>query len=390
MNHGYPQLPDFETNPKKIIKLKSALLLNLSLSNSGVFNQDILKNNNGNDINDDAIKPYPLKRFDALGRGSSSVVYRSILLDTLTICAEKVIVSSDSNKKGMILRELKSLQVATEIKGENCENIVKLLKVVPNPYDGTLSICLEMMDGGSLQDLVNEGGCQDELVLYRILKQMLTGLQYLHSLRLLHRDLKPSNALISSKGVVKLADFGISRFLEEGNSLAESFVGTLDYMAPERMIGQPYSYSSDVWALGLTIHTLALGSYPYTIKEKGFWSLLNAIQNTTITFPPSFSFSQSFCNFLCKSCDKDPLKRPTSSELLILVTDTLDKMEYNIDFAEEKQPEIQIQTIEKTPKKVIKKDIKGSKMKEPILNTKKNTSIKGNNNKTVKIGRAHV
>ena len=386
--HNYPQLPSYEKDPKKLIKLRnSSLLLNLSLSNSGVFNHDILRNNNKNDddydINDDSSKPYPLIRYDPLGRGSSSVVYRSILLDSLTVCAEKVIVSSDTNKKGLILRELKSLQIATQTNQDDnkCENIVKLLKVVPNPYDGTLSICLEMMDGGSLQDLVNEGGCQDELILYRILQQMLKGLQFLHSLRLLHRDLKPSNALISSKGIVKLADFGISRTLEDGNSLAESFVGTLDYMAPERMIGQPYSYSSDVWALGLTIHSLALGSYPYEIKERGFWSLLNAIQNTTIVFPPSLSFSTEFINFLTKSCDKDPLKRPSSSELLLLVTNTLDKMESNnIDdsIAQLREPE----SIEVAKKKVIKKESKTIKMKESYNSIKKTSASSKLNNNT--------
>ena len=387
MMSNYPQLPEYEKDPKKLIKLRqSALLLNLSISNSGIFNNELInKSKDDFDINEEyIIKPYPLKRFDALGRGSSSVVYRSVLLDSLTICAEKVIVSNDSSKKGLILRELKSLQIATDGENNSCEYIVKLLKVAPNPFDGTLSICLEMMDGGSLQDLVNEGGCQDELVLYRIMKQMLTGLEYLHSLRLLHRDLKPSNALISSKGIVKLADFGISRVMDEGNALAESFVGTLDYMAPERMIGQPYSYSSDVWSLGLTIHTLALGSYPYEIKERGFWSLLSAIQNNTVCFPPSFTFSKQFHEFVSISCDKDPLKRPNSTDLLKIVSDTLNHMENIIadsmlHNSENNDDNNDNNNNEKSPKKIIKKDIKKD-IKIKQTNLTKNTSIKGNAN----------
>lgn len=89
-----------------------------------------------------------------------------------------------------------------------CPYIVNLIDVVPNPRDGTLSVCLEYLDGGSLQDIVNLGGCSQEKVLLGIASQMLTGLDFLHSKRIIHRDLKPSNTLYSSKGVVKLADFG--------------------------------------------------------------------------------------------------------------------------------------------------------------------------------------
>ena len=64
--------------------------------------------------------------------------------------------------------------------------------------------------------------------------QMTAGLAFLHGLRVMHRDLKPSNALISAAGRVKLADFGLARSMDSGQSLAESFVGTFDDMSPER------------------------------------------------------------------------------------------------------------------------------------------------------------
>jgi serine/threonine protein kinase len=105
--------------------------------------------------------------------------------------------------------------------------------------DGTISICLEYMNGGSLQDVVSSGGCQDELVLAGITRQILSGISFLHSHRHIHRDIKPGNILIGcgynltkEDVVVKISDFGISKELEKGHSLADSFLGTFHYMSP--------------------------------------------------------------------------------------------------------------------------------------------------------------
>ena len=265
---------------------------------------------------DEQASLYPLKRLDALGRGSSAVVYRAVYLKTLTVCAEKVIVASDPNKRLLLMRELESLKKSVRKGQDSCPNIVKLLDVVSNPTDGTLSMCLEYMNGGSLQDIVDNGGCKDEVVLRRIAKQMLNGLKFLHDLRIIHRDLKPSNALITSKGIVKLADFGLARTLDIGNTLADSFVGTFDYMAPERMTGQQYSFASDIWAFGITIHTTAIGRYPYKLNGGGFWPLLNAIQESPVPLPPESLFSSEFITFIGSACEKEPSNRIDAAHLL--------------------------------------------------------------------------
>ena len=124
---------------------------------------------------------------------------------------------------------------------------------------------------GSLQDVIdnNLNGCHDEIVLSSIAYQTVSGLQYLHDRKSIHRDIKPSNVLISSNGRVKLADFGLVCTLDQDQSLAHSFVGSFSYMSPERLIGEPYSYSADIWGLGITLYTLTLGHYPYINQESG-------------------------------------------------------------------------------------------------------------------------
>ncbi len=339
---------------------------------------------------------YPLKRLDSLGRGSSSCVYRTIMLDTLTTCAEKVLVVGQKSKRLQVLRELEILRKAVkretqkyqlrwsvqskkyteahsvlsrsaeslvsltatqssedaanmdpatkkatnaeiekqtelmklakslteEARPDGSMHIVQLLNVVPNPVDGTLSICLEYMDGGSLQDVMNLGGCDNESVLRGTAVQLVAGLDFLHGMRVIHRDIKPSNCLVSSNGTVKLADFGIARSMNQGNSVADSFVGTFEYMAPERVCGGKYTFLSDIWSLGLTIHAVALGKYPYYHSEEGgvtkgnYWGLLSCIQEQPTRLPSSPPFSVDFVDFVKVCCEKSPKSRPPANVLL--------------------------------------------------------------------------
>jgi serine/threonine protein kinase len=87
-------------------------------------------------------------------------------------------VVADTSKRLQIMRELKSLKkTMVDQNGSNkCVNVVSLLDVVSHPKEGTLSICLEYMNGGSLQDIVQMGGCKSESMMANIAKQMLLGL----------------------------------------------------------------------------------------------------------------------------------------------------------------------------------------------------------------------
>lgn len=181
---------------------------------------------------------------------------------------------------------------------------------------------------GSLQQLVNtrRGGCRDESVLASMSFQILSGLKSLHDRRLIHRDLKPSNILISSSGLVKLSDFGLARVVELDQSLADTFVGSFLYMAPERLSGEPYSFEADVWGVGITMHTVALGHYPYMDDNSaegqplsGYWELLNATQlGPPPPLPISSGFSETIQTFLSQCYATEAANRASASDLLTL------------------------------------------------------------------------
>ena len=138
--------------------------------------------------------------------------------------------------------------------------------------EGAVYICMEYMDGGSVDKLYGDG--VPEGVLRKITMSTVMGLKALKDEHnIIHRDVKPTNILVNSRGQVKICDFGVSGNLVA--SIAKTNIGCQSYMAPERIAsggiaqaganpgGGTYSVQSDIWSLGLSIIECAMGRYPY-------------------------------------------------------------------------------------------------------------------------------
>ena len=263
-----------------------------------------------------------------LGQGASGTVYKAIDLLTLEIVAVKIVNIYDRDKRRQLVHELVALHASSLNSARSNQNVLKFMDSFGNATDATVGLIVEYMDGGSLQDIVDSGGCDNEMILSSMAKQLLLGLAFLQDeCSQIHRDLKPANVLINNKGEVKISDFGVAKDMLDDSGTANSskpnsvptsntFVGTLTYMSPERINGEEYSYKSDVWSLGLTILTTALGKLPIE-TEGGYWSVMACVREDE---PPTLDndpkWTEEFRDFISKCLTKDQAQRPSCKNLL--------------------------------------------------------------------------
>lgn len=189
--------------------------------------------------------------------------------------------------------------------------------------EGAVYMCIEFMDGGSIDKLYTGG--IPENVLRKITYSTVMGLKTLKEKhKIIHRDVKPTNILANSNGQVKICDFGVSGNLVA--SIAKTNIGCQSYMAPERISGGgmaqganaegTYSVQSDIWSLGLTVIECAMGRYPYPPEVSStIFSQLSAIVNGEPPDMPA-GYSDTARNFVRSCLNKNPMKRYTYSMLL--------------------------------------------------------------------------
>lgn len=134
-----------------------------------------------------------------------------------------------------------------------------------------LCILMELASNGSLETLINKYISMKKLFPPRkvehIAEELASALDYCHSLRVMHRDIKPANIVIDDLGSVKLTDFGLSKCLGPTN-LAQTFCGSPIYMSPEQCsAGERYSFSADVWSLGVVVYEIMALRSPWSSKD---------------------------------------------------------------------------------------------------------------------------
>uniref|UniRef100_A0AAR2JYI3 non-specific serine/threonine protein kinase n=1 Tax=Pygocentrus nattereri TaxID=42514 RepID=A0AAR2JYI3_PYGNA len=244
-----------------------------------------------------------------LGRGRFAVVKRCDQKGSKRTAAVKL-VNKKLMKRDQVTQELSILKRLQH------PHIVCLQDTFETP--SSYALVLEMADQGRLLDyIVSWGNLTEEKVAF-YLRDILEALHYLHNCRIAHLDVKPENLLVdqsSSQPMVKLTDFGDAVQLNSAHYV-HPLLGSPEFAAPELVLGDPVSLTSDLWSLGVVTYVILSGASPF-LDESVEETCLN-ICRLDFSFPEDYfqGVSQAARDFVCLLLRAEPSKRPAAAACL--------------------------------------------------------------------------
>ncbi|KAL9084406.1 MAG: hypothetical protein Q9159_005240 [Coniocarpon cinnabarinum] len=259
-----------------------------------------------------------------IGKGTFGKVYLGFNTTTAELMAVKQ-VEVDARKAGSDKDKIKDMVKALDqeidtMQNLEHENIVAYLGCEREEFK--ISIFLEYIDGGSIGSCLRKHGKFEEPVVSSLTRQTLQGLAYLHDSGILHRDLKADNILLTSDGICKISDFGISKKSDNiyGDDAQNTMQGSVFWMAPEvvRSQGAGYSAKVDIWSLGCVVLEMFAGRRPWAKDEAigAIYKLGTLNQAPPIPDDVSKAIGPGAIGFMLDCFTIDPRDRPQAARLL--------------------------------------------------------------------------
>ncbi|MGW0470176.1 protein kinase domain-containing protein [Streptomyces coeruleorubidus] len=234
-------------------------------------------------------------------RAHDEVLHRSVAIKELTAA----LYVSESEQAVLLARTRAEARAAARI---NHSAVVTVHDVLE--HDGRPWIVMELVEGRSLADAVKEEGRVEPREAARIGMWVLRALRAAHTAGVLHRDVKPGNVLLARDGRVLLTDFGIAQ-IEGDTTITRTgeVVGSVDYLAPERVRGHDPGPSSDLWALGATLYTAVEGRSPFRRTTP-----LTTMQAVVEEEAAELQYAGPLTPVIAALLRKDPATRPELAE----------------------------------------------------------------------------
>ncbi|MEV7557701.1 serine/threonine-protein kinase [Streptomyces sp. NPDC089795] len=234
-------------------------------------------------------------------RAHDELLHRTVAVKELT--AGLYVAQADRDV--MHARTQKEARAAARIQHPAVVTVHDVLEHDDRPW-----IVMEYIDGPSLADAAKAAGRIEPREAARIGLHVLGALRAAHAVGVLHRDVKPGNVLLAKDGRVLLTDFGIAA-IEGDSSITRTgeIVGSIDYLAPERVTGGVPDPSSDLWSLGATLYTAVEARSPF--RRTSPISSLQAVVNDE---PPALRQAGALGPIITALLRKDPTERPSAAE----------------------------------------------------------------------------
>ena len=247
----------------------------------------------------------------------------------LNVLSGRVVAIKSFNKKNFDTKTdfIKKITYETNLmKKLNHKNITKILEMFED--DKYILIIMEYINGGNLFSFVKKRRKLSEKISKFLFKQIILGLQHIHSHNIVHRDVKLENILIDLNNTIKICDFGIGRVLSNPDDLLYDQCGTPMYMAPEILFSsQEKGYKGfpvDIWSAGIALYIMLSGTLPFSLKKEDSLNDNNnkkknlALKQAIMYGQPKKieKISDKAKDLLHGLLNKDPNKRLTTEQIL--------------------------------------------------------------------------
>lgn len=249
---------------------------------------------------------------DTIGRGAMGEVWRAFDETLGRPVAVKLLLPHDSDPTASSRFRLEA-QTAGRLSHPNVVGVLDF-----GEFEGRLFLVMELVDGGSLDDVLSASGPLSAERVARIAAQAAVGLALAHRQGIVHRDIKPANLLLTADDTLKIGDFGIARFFDDPNSALTAtgqIVGTSLYLAPERALGRTAAPASDVYSLGCVLYQLLTGRPPFQADSP--LAVLHQHLDAAPVPPRQLrtDLSPAFESYLLGLLAKEAESRPTAEEV---------------------------------------------------------------------------